>query len=176
MRPAGNSRWVLIYGDDSFVINAFTYARKYAPANCKLFLNDYNEYMPAKTNDIVNIANKLKQLRVVDGIGMQSHLDIVYPNSQVYNIALEKFLSTGLEVQITELDITSNNEEAQALIYKEIFSITLKHADQILAVTLWGAHDNNSWRRNQNPLVFGDNYSPKKAYQSILELVCDNFI
>ena len=94
--------------------------------------------MPAKTNDIVNIANKLKQLRVVDGIGMQSHLDIVYPNSQVYNIALEKFLSTGLEVQITELDITSNNEEAQALIYKEIFSITLKHADQIRAATLWG--------------------------------------
>ena len=29
MRPAGNSRWVLIYGDDFFVINAFTYARKY---------------------------------------------------------------------------------------------------------------------------------------------------
>ena len=39
-----------------------------------------------------------------------------------------------------------------------------------------GTHDNISWRRNQNPLVFGDNYSPKKAYQSILELVCDNFI
>ena len=76
MRPAGNSKWVQVYGDDSFVINAFTYARKYAPADCKLVLNDYNEYMPAKTQDLVNMATKLKELGVIDGIGMQSHLDV----------------------------------------------------------------------------------------------------
>ena len=40
MRDAGNSHWVRVYGDDSFVIKAFTYARKYAPKNCKLFHND----------------------------------------------------------------------------------------------------------------------------------------
>ncbi|HOC33546.1 MAG TPA: glycoside hydrolase family 11 protein, partial [Ruminococcus flavefaciens] len=36
LRPANNSNWVRVYGDDSFVIKAFQYARKYAPANCKL--------------------------------------------------------------------------------------------------------------------------------------------
>ena len=61
MRPASNSKWVQIYGDDSFVVKAFQFARKYAPSGCKLYLNDYNEYIPAKTNDIYNMAMRLKQ-------------------------------------------------------------------------------------------------------------------
>ena len=170
MRPAGNSKWVQVYGNDEFVMNAFTYARKYAPSGCKLYLNDYNEYMPAKTTDIYNMAMKLKEKGVIDGIGMQSHLDISYPNGQVYSTAVEKFLSTGLEVQITELDITSNNEDAQASLYKEIFSIAVKHADKIPAVTVWGTNDSISWRRNQNPLLFKGGYQPKKAYYSVMEV------
>lgn len=170
MRPAGNSKWVQVYGNDEFVMNAFTYARKYAPSGCKLYLNDYNEYMPAKTTDIYNMAMKLKEKGVIDGIGMQSHLDISYPNGQVYSTAVEKFLSTGLDVQITELDITSNNEEAQASLYKEIFSIAVKHADKIPAVTVWGTNDSISWRRNQNPLLFSGGYKPKKAYYSVMEV------
>ena len=170
MRPAGNSKWVQVYGNDEFVMNAFTYARKYAPSGCKLYLNDYNEYMPAKTTDIYNMAMKLKEKGVIDGIGMQSHLDISYPNGQVYSTAVEKFLSTGLEVQITELDITSNNEEAQDSLYKEIFSIAVKHADKIPAVTVWGTNDSISWRRNQNPLLFKGGYQPKKAYYAVMEV------
>ena len=169
MRPAGNSKWVQVYGDDSFVINAFTYARKYAPKDCKLVLNDYNEYIPAKTQDLVNMATKLKELGVIDGIGMQSHLDVGYPSAQVYTTAMDKFLATGLEVQITELDITSNNQQAQASLFKEVFAAAVKNADKIPAVTVWGTHDSISWRSSQNPLLFGANYSPKPAYYSVLE-------
>ena len=170
MRPASNSKWVQVYGDDSFVINAFTYARKYAPSGCKLFLNDYNEYIPAKTNDIYNMALKLKELGVIDGIGMQSHLDVGYPSAQVYTTALEKFLSTGLDVQITELDITTTDEDSQASLYKEIFSAAVKNSAKMSAVTLWGTHDSISWRRQQNPLLFGANYTPKKAYYSVMQV------
>ena len=171
MRPAGNSKWVQVYGDDSFVINAFKYARQYAPEGCLLTLNDYNEYMPAKTNDLVNMAKKIQQAGegLIDCIGMQSHLDIGYPSGQVYSTAVEKFLATGLCVQITELDITSNNEQAQASLFKEVFSIAVKNADKIPAVTVWGTHDNISWRSSQSPLMFGNNYSPKKAYYAVLE-------
>ena len=159
MRPAGNSKWVQVYGDDSFVINAFKYARQYAPEGCLLTLNDYNEYMPAKTNDLVNMAKKIQAAGegLIDCIGMQSHLDIGYPSAQVYSTAIEKFLETGLCVQITELDITSNNEQAQASLFKEVFSAAVKHADKIPAVTVWGTHDNISWRSSQSPLMFGGN-------------------
>ena len=170
MRGADNSHWVRVYGDDSFVIKAFTYARKYAPKGCKLYLNDYNEYIPAKTSDIYNMAMKLKENNLIDGIGMQSHLDVSYPSASVYKTALEKFISTGLDVQITELDITTNNFSAQASLYKEIFQLAVDNAKHIPAVTVWGTNDSISWRGNQNPLLFSQGYQPKEAYSAVIEV------
>ena len=170
MRGADNSNWVRVYGDDSFVINAFKYARQYAPAGCKLYLNDYNEYIPAKTNDIYNMAMKLKELGYIDGIGMQSHLDTSYPDANTYETALKKFLSTGLEVQITELDITCNNSSEQADLYEKIFKLAMANSSQIPAVTIWGTQDSVSWRSSQNPLLFSNGYQPKPAYEKIIAL------
>ena len=59
LRRNQESNWVKIYGDDSFVIKAFTYARKYAPKGCKLIFSDYNEYLLDKIDDIYNLALKL---------------------------------------------------------------------------------------------------------------------
>ena len=171
LRPASESKWMQVYGDDSYIVNAFTYARKYAPSGCKLYINDFNEYMQAKTNNIYDMATKLKGLGVIDGIGMQSHLGISFPSAQMYASALDKFCSTGLEVQITELDINmEGNEEAQASLYKEVFSNAVKHANQIPTVTLWGTHDGVSWIKDKNPLPFGNNYEIKKAYYSIMQV------
>lgn len=176
MRPAGDSssggsNWVRIYGDDTFVINAFTYARKYAPEGCKLYINDYNEYIPAKTTDIYNMAMKLKELGLIDGIGMQAHLDVGYPSASTFKTALEKFLSTGLEVQITELDITTDGDyTAQANLYKAIFEMAIDNAAQMPAFTIWGTCDNYSWRSSQNPLLFSQGYQPKDAYYAVMEL------
>ena len=170
MRPASNSKWAQIYGDDSFVFKAFQFARKYAPSGCKLYLNDYNEYIPAKTNDIYNMAMRLKQNGLIDGIGMQSHLDVGYPSASLYESAVNKFLSTGLEVQITELDITTNNEWNQSVLFKDIFQIAVKNAARIPALTVWGTHDSISWRREKNPLLFGANYTPKGAYSAVMDI------
>ncbi len=169
---SGGSNWAKVYGEDNdeFIINAFTYARKYAPANCKLYINDYNEYIDAKTNDIYNIAMKLKEKGVIDGIGMQSHLDVGFPTASQYEKALKKFLSTGLEVQITELDITTNNESSQASLYEEIFKIAMENSDKIPALTIWGTTDNVSWRSSQNPLIMSQGYKPKQAYNKIMAL------
>ncbi len=171
LRPANNSNWVAVYGDDSFVVKAFGYARKYAPSGCKLYVNDYNEYMPAKTKDIVNIATKVKNANnSIDGIGMQSHLDISYPDKTVYETAMKAFLDTGLDLQITELDITSNNDSKQASLYSDIFTLACKYADRIPAVTVWGTNDSISWRSSQNPLPFKSGYQPKEAYSAILKV------
>ncbi|WP_024860744.1 glycoside hydrolase family 11 protein [Ruminococcus flavefaciens] len=175
MRPAGNSgsggsTWVQIYGDDSFVLNAFKYARKYAPAGCKLYLNDYNEYISAKTNDIYNMAMKIKQQGNIDGIGMQAHLATNYPDAKTFETALNKFLSTGLDVQITELDITCSDLNAQANLYEDIFKIAMANSDRIPALTIWGTSDNVSWRSSQNPLLFSQGYQPKPAYDKVVAL------
>ncbi len=171
MRPASNSNWVRIYGDDSFVIKAFQYARKYAPAGCKLYINDYNEYIDAKTNDIYNMAMKLKELGLIDGIGMQSHLATNYPSASVYKKGLEKFLSTGLEVSITELDIeTKGNASARANLFQDVFEMAVANADQIPSFTLWGTHDPISWRSSETPLLFTDNYQAKEDYNKVMSI------
>ncbi len=171
---SGESSWAKVYGEDNdeFIINAFTYARKYAPEGCKLYINDYNEYISAKTNDIYNIAMKLKELGVIDGIGMQSHLDVGYPNAATYKTALEKFLSTGLEVSITELDITesSYNSQAQADLFKAIYEMAVENYEQIPSFTVWGTHDSISWRSDNTPLLFGSGYTPKKAYDAVMSI------
>lgn len=162
-----------VYGDDSFIINAFTYARKYAPSGCKLFINDYNEYMTAKTNDIYNMALKLKQKGIIDGIGMQSHVGVNFPSFQDYKKALEKFLSTGLEVHISELDIAyENNFNAQATYFKNVFQLAVDKAGpgKVTCLTVWGTNDGNSWISDKKALLFSSGYSPKQAYYSVMEV------
>lgn len=177
LRDGSNSKWAKIYGDSDYITNAFKYARKYAPIGCKLFLNDYNEYLPAKTNDICQMATALKEEGLIDGIGMQSHLDTKFPDIKTYKNALEAFISTGLEIQITELDITCTNyaEQAeQADAYYDVFKLAMDNAEHITTVTVWGLNDARSWRYSLNPCLFWDGFKPKPAYEKILTLA-DSF-
>jgi hypothetical protein len=179
IRPAGGpprSHWASVYGanNDEFIINAFTYARKYAPAGCKLYINDYNEYIGAKTDDIYNIAMKLKKLGVIDGIGMQSHLATSFPSAAMYKTALEKFISTGLEVSITELDIeTKGNESARAQLFKDVFQMAVDNAASIPSFTVWGTNDSVSWRKSESPLLFSQGYQPKPDYDAVMQVAAN---
>jgi len=173
---SGQSAWMQVYGDDSFIELAFTYARKYAPTGCKLFYNDYNEYMDSKRDAIYNLAMKLKEKGIIDGIGMQSHLDMNFPSVTMFENAIKKFGQTGLEVQITELDITTSDTSesglnAQAKRYREIFDLAVKYKDSsnITALILWGLNDNLSWRASKSPLIFDKDYQAKPAFYSIVE-------
>ena len=110
--------------------------------------------MTAKTNDIYNMALKLKQKGVIDGIGMQSHVGVNWPSFNDYKKALEKFLSTGLQVHISELDIASeNNFGAQATYFKNIFQLAVDKAGGVTSLTVWGSNDGNSWIGDKKALL-----------------------
>ena len=55
-----NSSWWHVYQDESFIINAFKYANKYAPASLELYYNDYNECVPKKREGIVKLLEAVK--------------------------------------------------------------------------------------------------------------------
>jgi GH35 family endo-1,4-beta-xylanase len=174
------STWVKIYGNSSFVDSAFTYARKYAPAGCKLFYNDFNEYHPdGKKDSIVALYNRLKAKNVIDGIGMQSHLSTSWPDIGTYKSALTRFITTGAEIHVTELDITNDNgkgtEAMQTEKYKGVFQ-ALKEAREeganITSVSVWGVIDDWSWRSSQNPLLFKTtSFTKKPAYNEVAALI-----
>lgn len=169
-----NSAWVKIFGDNSFVDYAFEYARKYAPEGCKLYYNDFNEYMPSKTKAIVEMATRLKEKGLIDGIGMQSHLDVSFPSISAYEKALKAFSETGLDIQITELDVTTSDTsetglENQAKYYSDIMDLAVKYSDSISAVAIWGTTDDQSWRASRLPVLFNEDYTAKPCFYSIVD-------
>ena len=174
----GNSAWVQVFGDNSFIEYAFKFARQYAPKDCKLYYNDYNEYMDGKMNAIIEMATDLKEKGLIDGIGMQSHLDVSFPTASQYKKALGKFAATGLDIQITELDVTTSDTseaglEKQAQYYSDIFDAIVEYKDNISAVVLWGVTDDQSWRASRVPLLFDDQFKAKPAFYSIIDDIPD---
>ena len=174
----GNSAWVQVFGDNSFIEYAFKFARQYAPKDCKLYYNDYNEYMDGKMNAIIEMATDLKEKGLIDGIGMQSHLDVSFPTASQYKKALGKFAATGLDIQITELDVTTSDTseaglEKQAQYYSDIFDAIIEYKDNISAVVLWGVTDDQSWRASRVPLLFDDQFKAKPAFYSIIDDIPD---
>ncbi|OYP07912.1 hypothetical protein CG709_09680 [Lachnotalea glycerini] len=166
---SGNSLWMQTVGSD-YIEKAFEYARKYTPKGCKLFYNDYNEYETTKSNYIYQILKDLKDKNLVDGMGMQSHWTMDYPSIDMFETAARKYASLGLELQLTELDISqpSNKDsdlQAQANRYKLLMNkvIDLKEEGiNITAVVLWGITDRTSWLGGY-PLLFDEDYKAKPA-------------
>ena len=170
----GNSAWVQVFGDNSFIEYAFKFARQYAPEGCKLYYNDYNEYIDGKTNAICEMATDLKAKGLIDGIGMQSHLATNFPSAAQYKKALAKFATLGLDIQVTELDITTSDTseaglETQAQVYSDIMDALVEYSDSISAVIFWGVTDDQSWRASQLPLLFDKDFKAKPAYYAIVD-------
>lgn len=181
--------WMDVYGDMDlepvYVKKAFTFAyeeleNRGLQDQVTLFYNDYDEYNCAdKIVELVNYINSDK--KVCGGIGMQSHLTgPENPTIDLYAETLDKFLATGLEVQVTELDaeVESNDLEDQAAYMKSIMeTIVTKQLNRdktvnpkgITGVTIWGLYDTCSWRKNI-PLLFASGINdPKPSFYAFLE-------
>ena len=177
----GSSAWTAIYGDNSFIEPAFKYARQYAPKGCKLYYNDFNEYIGGKTDAMIKLATDLHEKGLLDGIGCQSHLNVTnndtsepFPSPGLYKSALAKFAETGLDIQITELDATATNsvngwDKLQAQYYSDIMDAIVTYKDSISAVVFWGTTDDQSWRKEATPLLFDEKYQAKSCFDSIID-------
>ena len=131
--------------------------------------------MPQKTEAIIKMAKELNEgEKLIDGIGLQSHLDVSFPGISAYEKAVKSFSEVGLDLQVTELDVTtSDNSEAsfakQAEYYSDIMDVLVKYSKSISAVVFWGTTDDQSWRASKYPLLFNEDYSAKKCFYSIVD-------
>jgi len=191
-----NSPWVGVYGNNSFVEEAFTYAREasniYAPG-CKLFYNDYNEFDGNKKNLIKNtILIPLHNKGLLDGMGMQTHLNSAasgaWGDTNSYLAAMDDYLKLGIEVQVTEMDIAREgntySEDQQAAKYKAIFQHAMEwnqthtyEQGRVTLVQVWGPCDGHSWvdtdsqGRPNYPLLYNSNVQPKAAYNAVTSII-----
>lgn len=178
-----SSLWYEIYGDESYIEDAFTFARKYADKDVKLFYNDYNEYMPSKVSTIAEVVKKLYDKKLIDGVGFQSHWDMNYPDTSMISDAMQKYSEIGdLEIQFTEVDMHNTDDSEEGLKkladrYKEFFEMIVK-ADRegkanVTSVTFWGLSDDVTWLtslkgEDSYPLLFDENHKKKACYDSVL--------
>lgn len=189
LRDGGSSNWFKIFKNDEYIINAFRYANKYAPKDVLLCYNDYNEFQGDKHLGYLKILDAVIAHRNdselptrIDVAGMQSHNQTGWPSPAEYEACIRHFIEKGLDVQITELDITGswkggNNfdrpkTEVQAKTYAAYFNIYQKLRKTegkhgVTGITFWGINDEISWRAMATPLIFS-NYKTKDAFWAVL--------
>lgn len=98
--------WLEIIGED-YIEKAFEFAHQADPT-AKLYYNDYNLFKPEKAAGARKLIQSLRDRGlVVHGAGMQGHYGWDNPaDIGDFKAALSGFADLGLEVYITELDVS----------------------------------------------------------------------
>lgn len=198
------SHWYASLGK-RYIAEAFRAAHEADP-DAKLYYNDYHNYLPAKREGIMAMLEELIADGVpVHGVGLQGHFSIepaqnpehhsYYQTVEHVEDAIEDYASLGLDVQLTELDLsvyvggvqydqssfytedtfTDEVEQQQAERYAEFFELFREHRDEITGVTFWGVADDNTWLselssgRQDFPLLFDAGHRPKRAFFAVTE-------
>ena len=185
--PYRQSRHFKLCGDE-FIAKAFQFAREADPTGILIY-NDYSTVDPGKRERIYNMVKKMKDAGVpIDGIGMQGHYNIYFPDEELLDQAITRFSELVKHIHITELDLRMNNESGGQLMfshgdakplpaymstlqtdqYARIFRVLRKHKDVIDNVTFWNLGDRDSWLGvNNHPLPFDEQDKPKPCYRVI---------
>ena len=162
---------------EEYIPLAFQYAHEADP-DAELYINDYGMNRPEKRERYVSLVNDLKNRGLrIDGIGMQGHMGMDYPDIAEFEKSIEAFANTGCNVMITEWDMSalptinrganiSDNVEYEKKLnpypdglpedvssvwnqrMEDFFELFLKHSDKITRVTLWGVSDGDSWKND----------------------------
>ena len=168
------SNWTRVVGQD-FVNRAFEIARKYAPADTKLYYNDYSTPYEPKLTGICNLLDSLVAEGNIDGYGFQCHYSSTSPSPSALRRAMQRIADKGLRLRVSELDVgissnTELNQRIQAYKYADFMKVFMEFADRMDAVQVWGVTDNLSWRADEFPLLFDNKVRPKPAFYSVLEV------
>ena len=192
-------RWYTIIGEE-YIELALEFAHEADP-QAKLYINENNiagflSSLSLKKKHFYEIIKGLMEKDVpLHGVGIQGHWSHDYPPAEDVAETVRLFSSLGLDVQITELDMSTYSivrwafpdlvpvhdayspsiEQKQVERYDELFNVFRACSDQLSAVVFWGLSDPTSWLRTQPderddwPLLFDENYNPKKAFQAVAD-------
>lgn len=129
-----------------WLITAFELAREHFP-DSKLILNDYNILnLEENSEDYLMVVELLRDLDLLDGIGVQAHFLEQVSGSEVQR-NLDLLASAGLPIYISELDVNYADDARQANKLRQLFSIFWNHP-AVAGVTHWGYREGAMWREN----------------------------
>ena len=178
-----------VIGDD-YVDIAFQTAREYDPSAILIY-NDYDNHTTAgaRTQISQDIIKRLKAQNLVDGIGLQMHLDGAKPPSK--DDIISTMRSYGLPVYVTEFDVNLRNVKGdqeqrfavQAEIYRNSLEACIESAVCNHFVIFQTVDKYSVWETmpslpfystNADPTPFDDEMRPKPAYYAIRDVLSSN--
>jgi endo-1,4-beta-xylanase len=147
-----------------WVLNAFRMARDIFPVDTKLMLNDYSIInSSSSTEQYLNLIKLLQAENLIDIIGEQGHAFTTTAAVATMRSNLDALASTGLPIQITELDIDGPSDAIQLQGYQRIFPALYEHPG-VEGITLWGWR-RGLWRDAQGAYIINQDGSERPALQ-----------
>lgn len=176
------SIWSDVLGPE-YIERAFRVARDADPDAILLYNETGAEALGEKSDFLHDMASDFITREVpIDGIGLQFHIDAsAPPDMEDVKANIERFGALGLDVYITELDVSlasvagteTEKLALQADLYAGVLDVCLS-VPACRSYTVFGFSDRYGWDElgDATPLIFDDAYQPKPAYfaiQSALE-------
>jgi endo-1,4-beta-xylanase len=179
-----NNEWYTTFGDMSYVMKAFEFARKYTEQygenQIKLYYNDYNTHISAKADGIVGLCQPIYEAGYLDGIGMQDHDRYNSPTAQEWIATYDKFYPICSEMSVTELDVRPSSNTlttpvltTQANQYAMLFKCFLDRSyrsgrGKLISVSKDGLND--EWAFVDNASLWDADDQCKPAFYEIVDL------
>lgn len=177
-KDKSKSSWWAIYKSNEFIINAFKFANKYAPADVALYYNDYNDTSTTKVKNICDLLQAVKDAEGapgvgtrIDGMGMQGHYGANDPSMPNLEHAIRSYCAIVDQVQFTEVDIkagssydgTAKTRDAEYIrmanryktIYEKIKELDAEDGINISGFIFWGTVDKYSWLQSASDVGGG---------------------
>ncbi|WP_176956050.1 endo-1,4-beta-xylanase [Catalinimonas alkaloidigena] len=152
-----------------WIINSFRMAREYFP-NSQLMINDYSIINDGNaTRRYLEIVRLLQEESLIDIIGVQGHAFSTTGPEATFKTNLDSLASTGLPLQVTELDIDGPTDAQQLAEYQRIFPVLWEHP-AMMGITLWGWKP-GQWRTAQGAFLAQENGAERPALVWLREYV-----
>jgi hypothetical protein len=180
-----NNEYYTTFGDQTYVMKAFEFARKYTlqygETQIKLYYNDYSTSNSSKADGIVQLCKPIYEAGLLDGIGMQEHDSNTNPSAQAWINSYNKFDKICNEMAVTELDVSTNSGtntpsstilETQANQYAALFKCFVERSylsgrGKIINVSKDGLNDQYTFVTNQSSSLWDINNQCKPAFYAV---------
>ncbi|MBN1398420.1 MAG: endo-1,4-beta-xylanase [Bacteroidetes bacterium] len=182
------SEWYVTFGDNSYIMKAFEFARQYTiqygETQMKLYYNDYNTSTASKANGIVRVCGPIFRAGLLDGIGMQEHDQMSNPNAAQWIASYDKFDTICTEMAVTELDISTSSGTnypsdatlaTQARQYGQLFKCFVERSyksgrGKIINVSKDGLNDEWTFVKNQSSSLWNTDNQCKPAFYAVVSV------
>jgi hypothetical protein len=183
-----DSEWYTTFGDNTYIMKAFEFARKYTKlygeTQIKLYYNDYNTYVAAKADGIVRLCGPIFRAGYLDGLGMQEHDAFSYPTAEQWIATYNKYDTICTEMAVTELDINTNSMTntpsasilaQQANQYGQLFKCFVQRSyksgrGKIISVSKDGLNDQYTFVTNQSTSLWDTKDQCKPAFYAVVQV------